>query len=316
MNGRMYDPVIGRVLSPDAFVQDPGYSQSYNRYSYCMNNPLRYTDPSGWLTAAAFESYVNAQFNWLDGIANNSNSYSSGGTGGGGSGGGYNGSSWTDYLHDPKENFVMMSSRAYNTLYGTGTYEKMQSDRTKPGFFGPDKYATYGTGVIVENRFGEWIFVTENSYKQIADYTIIKNVPQAQGGVILPIINNNVILATNIPGSLVSGAATMSYAEIIRDVEAISQDAKYLKIGGNLVAVGAFALSAYNVTAKSINGKVNTSDIVDFTASGTLVMLGIMCSNPITLGILTGAAITYGVLRIVKGDEADKFINDKFGFNN
>ena len=41
-----------------------------------------------------------------------------------------------------------------------------------------------------------------------------------------------------------------------------------------------------------------------------------MCTNPITLGILTGVAISYGVLRITKGDEADKIINEKFGFNN
>jgi hypothetical protein len=51
MNGRMYDPVIGRVLSPDIVIQNPGNTQSYNRYSYCMNNPLRYTDPSGWYMA-------------------------------------------------------------------------------------------------------------------------------------------------------------------------------------------------------------------------------------------------------------------------
>ena len=51
MNGRMYDPVIGRVLCPDIAVQAPGYTQSYNRYSYCMNNPLKYTDPSGWYVA-------------------------------------------------------------------------------------------------------------------------------------------------------------------------------------------------------------------------------------------------------------------------
>jgi RHS repeat-associated protein len=48
MNGRMYDPVIGRVLSPDPSVQSPTYTQNYNRYSYCLNNPLRYTDPSGY----------------------------------------------------------------------------------------------------------------------------------------------------------------------------------------------------------------------------------------------------------------------------
>jgi len=47
MNGRMYDPVVGRMLSPDNNVQSPGFTQSYNRYSYCFNNPLKYTDPDG-----------------------------------------------------------------------------------------------------------------------------------------------------------------------------------------------------------------------------------------------------------------------------
>ena len=59
MNGRMYDPIVGRFLSPDPFVQMPDFSQSFNRYSYCLNNPLSYTDPSGekwwkWLLGAAF----------------------------------------------------------------------------------------------------------------------------------------------------------------------------------------------------------------------------------------------------------------------
>lgn len=48
MNGRMYDPLVGRFLSADPYVQDGGLTQSYNRYSYCLNNPLRYTDPSGY----------------------------------------------------------------------------------------------------------------------------------------------------------------------------------------------------------------------------------------------------------------------------
>ena len=47
MNGRLYDPVIARFFSPDNFVQAPERTQSYNRYSYCLNNPLQYTDPSG-----------------------------------------------------------------------------------------------------------------------------------------------------------------------------------------------------------------------------------------------------------------------------
>lgn len=47
MNGRVYDPVLGCFLSPDNFVQAPDNSQNFNRYSYCLNNPLKYTDPSG-----------------------------------------------------------------------------------------------------------------------------------------------------------------------------------------------------------------------------------------------------------------------------
>lgn len=47
MNGRVYDPLIGRFLSPDDFVQSPENSQNYNRYSYVLNNPISYTDPSG-----------------------------------------------------------------------------------------------------------------------------------------------------------------------------------------------------------------------------------------------------------------------------
>ncbi len=54
MNGRMYDPLLARFLSPDPFVQMPDFSQNFNRYTYCLNNPLIYTDPSGewnWLVA-------------------------------------------------------------------------------------------------------------------------------------------------------------------------------------------------------------------------------------------------------------------------
>ncbi|MEO8132825.1 MAG: FG-GAP-like repeat-containing protein [Betaproteobacteria bacterium] len=51
MNGRIYDPTAGRFLQADPIVQAPGNGQSYNRYSYAMNNPLSLTDPSGlnWL---------------------------------------------------------------------------------------------------------------------------------------------------------------------------------------------------------------------------------------------------------------------------
>lgn len=48
MNGRMYDPVMSSFLSVDRFVQNPMSAQGFNRYAYCMYNPLRYVDPTGW----------------------------------------------------------------------------------------------------------------------------------------------------------------------------------------------------------------------------------------------------------------------------
>jgi RHS repeat-associated protein len=47
LNGRLYDPVTGRMFSPDKFVANGGFTQDFNRYSYARNNPLMYTDLSG-----------------------------------------------------------------------------------------------------------------------------------------------------------------------------------------------------------------------------------------------------------------------------
>lgn len=49
MNARLYDPAICRFFSPDPQVQNPFSTQGYNRYSYCGNNPVMYTDPDGEL---------------------------------------------------------------------------------------------------------------------------------------------------------------------------------------------------------------------------------------------------------------------------
>ena len=47
LNARLYDPVLGRFMGVDPYVQSPDFTQSYNRYSYGLNNPLVYADPDG-----------------------------------------------------------------------------------------------------------------------------------------------------------------------------------------------------------------------------------------------------------------------------
>ncbi|MDA1097154.1 MAG: RHS repeat-associated core domain-containing protein, partial [Chloroflexi bacterium] len=50
-NARYYDSGLGRFISADTVVPGIGNPQAWNRYSYVLNNPLRYTDPSGHYSA-------------------------------------------------------------------------------------------------------------------------------------------------------------------------------------------------------------------------------------------------------------------------
>ncbi|MFA0812638.1 FG-GAP-like repeat-containing protein [Microbulbifer epialgicus] len=59
MNGRIYDPRLGRFMQADPFIQAAADTQMYNRYSYVRNNPLNATDPSGYF-AFAIAAIVNA----------------------------------------------------------------------------------------------------------------------------------------------------------------------------------------------------------------------------------------------------------------
>ncbi|MBR6878309.1 MAG: VCBS repeat-containing protein [Bacteroidales bacterium] len=78
MNGRMYDPVVSSFLSVDQYVSNPSSSQNFNRYSYCLNNPLRYVDPDGEdpltvaiLVGAVIGSFTNTAAQLMSGNVNN-----------------------------------------------------------------------------------------------------------------------------------------------------------------------------------------------------------------------------------------------------
>ncbi|PBJ08069.1 RHS repeat-associated core domain-containing protein [Flavobacterium sp. ACN6] len=63
MNGRLYDPKLRRFLQPDNNIQDPFNTQNFNRYGYVLNNPLKYTDPSGefwnFIGGLLFSAYIH-----------------------------------------------------------------------------------------------------------------------------------------------------------------------------------------------------------------------------------------------------------------
>ena len=69
MNARLYDPILGRFLSPDPYVQLPDFTQAMNRYGYCMNRPLCYVDKNGeiigWIIAGALIGRaINVATHW------------------------------------------------------------------------------------------------------------------------------------------------------------------------------------------------------------------------------------------------------------
>jgi RHS repeat-associated protein len=67
-NARYYDPALGRFVQADTVVPKPGNPQSFNRYAYCIGNPLRYTDPSGHFTRDAMLEYLKGAYpeTWRD----------------------------------------------------------------------------------------------------------------------------------------------------------------------------------------------------------------------------------------------------------
>ncbi|MGB1297658.1 MAG: RHS repeat-associated core domain-containing protein [Psychrobium sp.] len=60
MKGRIYDPTFGRFLQVDQHIQAPKNSQNYNRCCYVLNNPLSYTDPSGYFFKSLWKGVKNA----------------------------------------------------------------------------------------------------------------------------------------------------------------------------------------------------------------------------------------------------------------
>ena len=62
MNARLYDPVLGRFLSPDPYVQMPDNTQNLNRYLYALNNPFQYKDDSGEFLFAAIFGFFKGLF--------------------------------------------------------------------------------------------------------------------------------------------------------------------------------------------------------------------------------------------------------------
>jgi len=84
MNGRVYDPLTAQFYSPDPFIQSPDNWLNYNRYSYCLNNPTMFIDPTGYQSIKQYEDGNSSPWSVFDqlaqmerrlGISNGSNGF-------------------------------------------------------------------------------------------------------------------------------------------------------------------------------------------------------------------------------------------------
>jgi len=160
MNGRLYDPQLGRMLNADPFTS-PG-TQGMNRYSYVLNNPLKYTDPSGY-HAAPLEPDENDPYR----------KYSRGG--------GYsddlNGGGQYSYSHYRRYSFSAANARA-DAYFGSGGY-----------------YYDWTSGTYHENYSGAEVrFSTVNNNYILPNSITLKPI-QIQRNSIIPELNPNSLTA-------------------------------------------------------------------------------------------------------------------------
>ena len=116
MNGRLYDPLVARFLNVDPYVQLPDFSQNYNRYTYCLNNPLKFTDPSGYrLAGPEYDSSIDAVNAYLGYMTDVTGAWHLPSGGGGGSSGGTSGYYFScGNYYDRKSGVVVKWNEVYD----------------------------------------------------------------------------------------------------------------------------------------------------------------------------------------------------------
>lgn len=244
MNGRVYDPLIGQFLSPDNYVQAPDFTQNLNRYSYCLNNPLKYSDPSG-MRREALPNPADAGFPynpeaaaWL---ANYYNSWEYN-YGGGGGGGGYGtmgsgfydtghptyntsdvlGSIWNDYIsHNPADNVLYSYVNVNGDWYNAYTTTFIYPSRPDPWTQGLTASLDYvgmpqgGGGVTFEQARTWYQFAggtPMNVDLNTIDFSRV-SISDMKNGLIQVQLDNPFKHMTNINDALVYGTLTLQQIE-------------------------------------------------------------------------------------------------------
>ncbi|MEA3505870.1 MAG: FG-GAP-like repeat-containing protein, partial [Bacteroidota bacterium] len=292
MNGRVYDPALARFLSPDPFIQAPEISQNYNRYSYALNNPLKYTDPTGY-------SYIDNR--------KSDNRYEGGGFW-------YRGS-YFSYDSDSKtfsDGKTVMSGGSISYDFTDGTYKNACGKRVSwrnvnRNIVSPNATALpldanvtveFGTSDGVD---GVWFISSEWSPIKRKDTQYIM-----AGEVTATFVADGSAGGGKSNAFNIVGGATGIMTKIIQggfDAARKTQPTvSTWSKGGRFFGRGTNILSGISVGYDFVTGTANTSTIVNICVSvvgyGAIAIVG-AAATPYVIGV----GIVYGVVSIAGGDE-------------
>ena len=289
MNGRLYDPKVGRMLSPDKFINDPFSTQTYNKYSYVWNNPLKYIDFDGWdgspvgpiapppppaptytlptllVTANGTSSVVWGSNFGNSNSASNSSIYDMGG---------FNTSApFKNFLHDlfsPRnstpEPYKGYTGSVYNKN-GTTTFQL-------PPSFGKFSVLPTGEEFIAAIR-ADVDAVINNKYYDLTSLGLEESIIMSEGYLLSSIAKNstvNYMLINQLGGP----TYFTKVLGITVSTSKITTAASGLKIAGGALAGFGAAVSAYQYNTGQISGKEFTVD---------LVMTGVAFLGPVGAGV-------------------------------
>jgi RHS repeat-associated protein len=202
MNGRLYDPVVGRFLEPDPIIQDAFSTQNLNRYSYALNNPLKFTDPSGNSFKQTMDDWYGEGSYWYRGDAPGTWGNGSGPISGGGPGSGWNGPGLNGMYYDWETNSYRSTTFGNDEVGWGNAYNlasKAGASTSSPGAIESI------LGSIVN---GDFNFGTYNAFGRnhivIWPYGQKLNVGYALNGG-LTSTNGTVFLGSNVAASVGSG---------------------------------------------------------------------------------------------------------------
>jgi RHS repeat-associated protein len=262
MNGRMYDPIVGRMLSPDTYVQDPTNSQNYNRYSYVLNNPLKYTDPTGWKYdyKSFYSTYENEETTGDDGGSN------FGGGGGGLINPGFNVATWNlisgawntasnsgyNYSSFGFTNGVMTSA-SYNNVY-------YSNKKGEYGYWSNHNYSiNYSTYIV-----SQWNKLNNEINSATTNNSPTTSTTQSGGWGdnynIIDDINNATGAGLDAIGGLWSYAEKQSIKNINKEIAPLAKDAtflkslKYVKTLGTASGIIGITIDGYNLVKQPTIG--------------------------------------------------------------